>query len=1356
MAEDLASPSTPPNVSEVGDMDMAPTGTSLRPQSFATSAFAESGDESSGSNGNSVRRASQNRGNRELATELAQPYAETSSMRMVSTHGGLVAALNAFNRSFVMNSDSSDMEGMETSTVEGMGELLGEFPDESDDESDRHFAPKDPPAHADADGPLTPERTQDPQASSKADANSPPIAPKDPPPGCYYDPEADNSVGKSSASLAVQRAVAVLATSAGEHTHSGRFMRAARMEQSRRSGSSRYLREGAADPSQPIRRRSALQSMPSSSSLTSTVSSHSIQPKLLALPVDSLHCIGSFLTPKDWSSFGLANRGAGRACRDVFRRVRMHGFRCATEVVASWTRGEHADARELSALYIRSGVPIYPLSLGHSYHTLIWRMGIESKEMERPDEETADGNAAETTEGPQKDAPNPKVKLDRFYNERYDARSHDGYFVPSLTYLEEKCLFWRNRTPETDDDVANMSAARRHSLSNAISLRPPRLPTLAGPFNNQQGPFPDAANLFPPNMPALGTGAPLPLQLGQPAADADDAAAPAAPVVGEVPLPQPRRAMSVSDLASGQQIARLSGPDSNYVPRHHRAPPMTVRVHRHLADAHILANPAVNDKAGSMRAAPISLSADFFHPMASLVHSTAVSEKSGPSSNLTWGTTAGGLPPSCLQPTTPLPFDPTPFDPTANPEPVVHPADADDDLFSPIATTVADAASVTSAAAAAAAASAGTTSVPEMDAAAGMETPTSSTLPAVISRSGPAFTPSRHSISFGTSSTPSGTSHNSVETSAERISVVADVVLEIYTSSSPVQNDATEPADRKKSGSPSSADAAATATSDKMEAILARFAYYQRKLDSLLAHFDSFGFDECLLDFWDEFFPLTSGVHFYDKYTLVPRTSCLHRFLTKPCPKAVGIVQCEIERIKISSKKKGVGVKGRFFPSYEYRLFIRDRRNDDSEQPSAVSSSSKLPPRRDTVLMSAKNRGKNHHGVSHSTTGSKRGVNNYYLYMPQRSDVETHFESVNTRRAVAPSSIGIGANRIVELGRVQSNFIGTEFQIFSPCLIKRRAAANTATANARSMDRSVNSYAGSDSGDEEDIEAAILRSVNASGMGVPLSTSPEPRRKSRGNSFSRRLSGGGRSLSRGRRGNNEERTASPVPIGRKSRRGSWPNLYGGRPSRTSRRVVANSAADSVYAVGSSPSVTEPVMGEEESGAITYTANLLGNRPRIMDVCIPKVSENGAVSGEWRRHVESTGADGNDPETMMNRFKLLQQQGIHTNGGGADNPADGDGNGGSSPGDYGLMALQNRPPWWNVDLGAFVLNFGGRVSVASVKNFQLCDRNDLEHVMLQFGRIQGRHSFTMDFQYPLSAVQAFAIAISSLQSKISFG
>lgn len=126
--------------------------------------------------------------------------------------------------------------------------------------------------------------------------------------------------------------------------------------------------------------------------------------------------------------------------------------------------------------------------------------------------------------------------------------------------------------------------------------------------------------------------------------------------------------------------------------------------------------------------------------------------------------------------------------------------------------------------------------------------------------------------------------------------------------------------------------------------------------------------------------------------------------------------------------------------------------------------------------------------------------------------------------------------------------------------------------------------------------------------------------------------------------------------------------------------------------------------------------------------------------------------------MLTRFKQLQQRlEQQDNNSNPDDEADEDlDEDYRPPDDFGLLALQNRPPWWNIELGAFVLNFGGRVNVASVKNFQLCDRTNQDYIMLQFGRIQGRHSFTMDFQHPLTAVQAFAIAISSLQSKISFG
>lgn len=89
-----------------------------------------------------------------------------------------------------------------------------------------------------------------------------------------------------------------------------------------------------------------------------------------------------------------------------------------------------------------------------------------------------------------------------------------------------------------------------------------------------------------------------------------------------------------------------------------------------------------------------------------------------------------------------------------------------------------------------------------------------------------------------------------------------------------------------------------------------------------------------------------------------------------------------------------------------------------------------------------------------------------------------------------------------------------------------------------------------------------------------------------------------------------------------------------------------------------------------------------------------------------------------------------------------------------------LALKNRAPRWHEQLQCWCLNFKGRVSVASVKNFQLVAVVDPSHnisaeeqekVILQFGKI-GKDIFTMDYCYPLSTFQAFAICLSSFDTK----
>ncbi|PWA85488.1 F-box domain, cyclin-like protein [Artemisia annua] len=89
-----------------------------------------------------------------------------------------------------------------------------------------------------------------------------------------------------------------------------------------------------------------------------------------------------------------------------------------------------------------------------------------------------------------------------------------------------------------------------------------------------------------------------------------------------------------------------------------------------------------------------------------------------------------------------------------------------------------------------------------------------------------------------------------------------------------------------------------------------------------------------------------------------------------------------------------------------------------------------------------------------------------------------------------------------------------------------------------------------------------------------------------------------------------------------------------------------------------------------------------------------------------------------------------------------------------------LVLKNKSPRWHEQLQCWCLNFKGRVTVASVKNFQLVASVDPSHnvsdaeqnkVILQFGKI-GQDMFTMDYRYPLSAYQAFAICLSSFDTK----
>eukprot|EP00930_Biecheleria_cincta_P006189 TRINITY_DN10716_c0_g2_i1.p1 TRINITY_DN10716_c0_g2~~TRINITY_DN10716_c0_g2_i1.p1 ORF type:complete len:325 (-),score=67.02 TRINITY_DN10716_c0_g2_i1:130-1065(-) len=80
--------------------------------------------------------------------------------------------------------------------------------------------------------------------------------------------------------------------------------------------------------------------------------------------------------------------------------------------------------------------------------------------------------------------------------------------------------------------------------------------------------------------------------------------------------------------------------------------------------------------------------------------------------------------------------------------------------------------------------------------------------------------------------------------------------------------------------------------------------------------------------------------------------------------------------------------------------------------------------------------------------------------------------------------------------------------------------------------------------------------------------------------------------------------------------------------------------------------------------------------------------------------------------------------------------------------YEAQSLITKQPTWNDEVESLVLDFKGRHILSSAKNFQLALSHKPDHVLCQYGKI-GPSTFSLDFKYPLSVIQAFGISLTTL-------
>ena len=78
--------------------------------------------------------------------------------------------------------------------------------------------------------------------------------------------------------------------------------------------------------------------------------------------------------------------------------------------------------------------------------------------------------------------------------------------------------------------------------------------------------------------------------------------------------------------------------------------------------------------------------------------------------------------------------------------------------------------------------------------------------------------------------------------------------------------------------------------------------------------------------------------------------------------------------------------------------------------------------------------------------------------------------------------------------------------------------------------------------------------------------------------------------------------------------------------------------------------------------------------------------------------------------------------------------------------------ENKKPQYDEDLGAYTLDFDGRVTMASSKNFLMVPSTDIRGpVAVRFGRVEDSQ-FVMDVAWPCSPVKAMGVALASVLTK----
>ncbi len=184
----------------------------------------------------------------------------------------------------------------------------------------------------------------------------------------------------------------------------------------------------------------------------------------------------------------------------------------------------------------------------------------------------------------------------------------------------------------------------------------------------------------------------------------------------------------------------------------------------------------------------------------------------------------------------------------------------------------------------------------------------------------------------------------------------------------------------------------------------------------------------------------------------------------------------------------------------------------------------------------------------------------------------------------------------------------------------------------------------------------------------------------------------------------------------------------------------------------------------ELGLLLYERNVMGRQPNSMNVLIPRFDESATVHAQWASILERYSFQ--EQQKVLKRdnaplvsvalpFGAKQVDSVKDFGGNVEYKAV------EVEEAQELLRFVTKKPVWSDELAAWTLNFDGRVSMASKKNFMLTADETIETLveefgsqttLLRFGKTE-KHKFSLDYGYPFSPMTALGVVLSSFAKKM---